>query len=74
MLLQDNQVIAYISPGVVRESVVRQTQCRHKVGTFYQFHSDKGRSGIHHTLRCDKGDNTTLSHLVKAFEKEVIVQ
>ena len=73
MLLEDNQVTACVSPGIVGERVVRQTQCGHQIGTLHHLRTDKGRSGVHHTLRCDKGYQSTLAHGVKCFEEEIIV-
>ncbi|WP_304488536.1 hypothetical protein [Duncaniella muris] len=74
MLLENNQVRAYIGSGIIRESIIRKSQCSHKVSLFNQLHSDKRTGSVHHTLRCDKGDQTAFSHLVKTFEKKVIVQ
>ena len=74
MLLENNKVRAHISSGVFAESVVWQTQRCHKISLFNQLHSYKGRSRVHHALRCDKGNQTAISHLGKTFEKEIIVQ
>ncbi len=73
MFLQNDKVRPCIGSGIVAKRIVRQTQCRHKVGTFHKFHSYKRRSSVHHTLRGDKGNESSLTHLVECFEEEIIV-
>ncbi len=74
VLLENNQVRADICSSIFAERIVGQTQSRHKVSLFHKLHSYERRSGVHYTLRCDKGNQASFSHLVKTFEKEVIVQ
>ena len=73
MLLQYNKVTSYISSGIVAESVIGQSQRGHKIGAFHKLHPHEGRGGVHNTLRCDEGNQSTLTHLIECLEKEVIV-
>ena len=73
MFLENNQVRPGIGSCIIGESIVWQTQSRHKVGTLHKLHPDKRTGGIHHTLGCNESNQATLPHLVECFEKEVIV-
>ena len=73
MFLENDKVRPCIGSGIIAERVVRQTQRRHKVGTFHHLHSDKRGCGVHYTLRRDKRYQSSLTHRIKGFEKEIVV-
>ena len=73
MFLENDKVGAGIGSGILAESVVRQTQSRHEVGSLHKLHSHERRGGIHHTLRRNKGYKSTFTHLVETFEKEIVM-
>ena len=50
MLLEYNQVRPRIGSGIVGESIVWQTQSRHKVCAFHKLHAHERTGGVHYPL------------------------
>ena len=73
MLLEYDQVRTRISSGIVGESIVWQTQSRHKVCAFHKLHPHKRRGSVHNALRGDKRYKTSLAYLVESLQEEIIV-
>ena len=68
ILLEDDQVTAYLRVGILREQVVRQSDGRHQVGMAHYFLTYRnGSPGIHDTLRGDECNDPAVMHCIQCL-------
>ena len=73
VLLQDNQVTAYLRTGVVREQVVGQAYRRYQISLTEQLVTHGGLGVVQYPLRGDERHDTAVTHGIKPFEEKIVV-
>ena len=73
ILLQDNEVAAYLRSGMIGKQVVRQSDSRNKVGMFEHLHAGNPFTGVHYALRGDERHDTAIPDRIQTFQEKIIV-
>ena len=74
VLLEDDQVAAYLGVGVLGEEIIWHTHHRQQVGISH--HQEAGTVvalAVQHTLRGEEGDDAAVTHGIESFQEEVVV-
>ena len=75
LLLQDNKVTAHFRPRILREEIIRKTDCRDKSGMVHQpLPYRLVRRGVHNSLRGNECQHTAFTEHIHPLDEKVIVQ